>query len=561
MLMKNNLWLRLLVLCGILLIFCGRPRIVRASWFGSDAQLLKINDVVYDEADFRGWWREWREPETAVLDNLDIYIDWQLQVQEARHMELDQNRSYQRKVEIFLKSRSLMLLRQEEIDERMEMPESEQLRAKYNATLQPIIDLEILQIADQKQAEEILQLGRAGAEIKDAAIKVGIADPQVLVREQGRPEIVSDFFKPLFADSVKTGHLQLLEEKNGVWFLIKVVAKKSGSDEDFAEFEDKLRNEFIRKQEPALNQALMTSLREKYQPVVNQELLDKIDNLQKDDPLFKESVLTIAEVEVPVWQVVRLLKSEEKLYRNRQGKLTIPLDQLKKMVIANIETQTMVSLEARNRHYELRPPFQSTYEFYCQRRLIKELERVVIGPRAQVSEAEIEAEYKRMLDQFGQADVVEVAWVQLADERLSKLIAAELKQGRDFFKVMEPYFPQGVDYTKSSEEKLQPEIREIVKTLAPGQVSAPVQKNDETFFVKLFRRFGDQHLSLDEVTGSLQQKLKKEKFAKARAELLATFRANSKIVIGKSRWRKLQRELAAERDSTGQLSLTQGEDK
>ena len=550
-----------MVLCGFLLVFCGRPWAVRAAWFGEEGPLLKINGVVYNEDDFRGWWREWREPETPVPDDMNIYIDWQLQVQEARHMELDENRSYQRKVEIFLKSRSLMMLRQEEIDGRMKMPEPGQLRAQYDATLQPIINLEILQVADKKQAEEILKLCREGSEIKAAAIKAGIAEPQVLVREEGRPEIVSDFFKPLFADSVEVGHLQLLEGRNGAWLLVKVTAKVSGSDEDFAKFEEQLRNQFIRKQEPDLNKRLMTSLRQKYKPVVNQELLDKIDGLEPDDPVLKETVLTIGEVTVPAWQVARLLRDEQKLYRNRQGELTIPLDKLKRTIITNIETQTMVSLEARNRHYELKPPFKSTYEFYCQRRLIKELERTVIGPQVKVTEAEIEAEYNKMAAQFSQADVVEVAWVQLADERLSKLITAELKQGRDFFKVMEPYFPQGVEYAKKSEDKLQPEVREIVKTLAPGQVSAPIQKGEETFFVKLFRRFGDQRSTLEEVSDMLRQKLRKEKFIKLREDLLTTLRDNTKIEIEKSRWRKLRQELVAETASAAQPSRVQGDDK
>ncbi len=552
---------KILGLLALVLFFSGQTMQAQASWFATDGPLLQIDDVSFNEADFKNWWQEWREPESLVPEDMTTFIDWQLQVREARKMELDESRTYKRKVEIFLKSRSLMMLRQEEIGGRMQKPEPGQLRAQYDATLQPIIDLEILQIADRASAEKILTQCQAGIGMKAAAIASGITEPSIMVRKKGRPGNVSDFFKPLFADSVTAGQFKLLPGSGGVWLLVKVVSKTSGSDADFAKHEEDLRRKFFRAQEPGLNRALLDRIRQKYSPVVNEEVLAGIEDLKPGDPDLQKTVMTIAEVKVPAWQVARLLHDEREKYKDRRGRPTLAVAALKKMIIANIETQTMISLEARDRHYELKAPFKSTYDFYCQRRLIKEFEKVVIWPQVKVTPADIEAEYKRIVARFSQADVVEVAWVQLADERLSEFLTAELKQGHDFFKVMEPYFPQGVEYTKTSEDKLRPAIREIVATLAPGQVSAPVHKGENTYFVKLFRRFEDQHSSLVEVSEMLRMQLQEAKFAEVRDNLLATLKKRSKIVVKKSRWHKLRDTLLKDSTVVDSPTPAQGEDK
>ncbi len=561
MLIRMSRMVKILSFLVLFIFVSGQPQKIQASWFATDGPLLQIDDVAFNESDFQNWWHEWREPDSSVPEDMTLFINWQLQVREARKMELDENRTYKRKVEIFLKSRSLMLLRQEEIGARMKKPAPGQLRAQYDATLQPIIDLEILQIADLKDAEKILALCQSGTDMKEAAIAAGIAKPQIMIREKGRPGSVSEFFAPLFTDSVVAGQFKLLQGRGEVWLLVKVVSKTSGSDADFAEHEENLRRKFLRAQEPALNRDLLNRIRQKYSPVLNEEVLAGIDDLKPGDPGLQKTILTIGDVEVPAWQVARLLQEERKMYSNRHGRVTRAVADLKKMIIANIETQTMISLEARDRHYELKPPFKSTYDFYCQRRLIKEFEKVVIWPRVKVTPADIEAEYKRIVAKFSQADVVEVAWVQLADERLSELLTAELKQGHDFFKVMEPYFPQGVEYAKISEDKLRPAIREIVATLAPGQVSAPIHKGENTFFVKLFRRFADQHSSLAEVSEMLRMQLREAKFAEVRNNLLATLKKRSKIVVNKSRWHKLREVLLKDSTVVDSPTPVQGEDK
>ncbi|MBN2808876.1 MAG: peptidyl-prolyl cis-trans isomerase [Deltaproteobacteria bacterium] len=547
-------WLLLLMV-----LLYGLPLETQAFWFGAGEPLLKVNDSAYESSDFRIWWQEWREPESKLPKELTPFIEWVLLVQEARKMELEENREYRRKVEIFLKSRSLMMLKQEEVDNHLKEPAREVLWADYEKLYQPILELKILQVAEPAAAEEILDACVKGAEPKAAALAAGIIEPRFILRKGVRPHSVSEDFKPLFTASPEEGRFHLVAGGGGSFMVIEVVGKQVASDEDYEAQVEGLRKNYFRNLERKLNAALLDKLRQKYKPVIDEEAWAAIETLKAGDAALKKTVITIAELEIPAWQIVRLIENERKMFRDRQGQASMTIDNIKKLVLDNVLAQTLVGLEAHNRHYEKISPFKETYDFYCQRRLIKELENSVLWPQVVVNEADIKAEYERMVDHFSQSDEVEVAWVELADERLSQLITAELNQGRDFFKVMEPYFPQGVEYAREKEDRLRPDLRDIVSRLEPGQVSAPEKKGEKTFFVKLIRRLGGQHLPLTEVSEMLAGRMREERFVKARRELLETLKSRSQIVVKERTWRRLRQELQKEALNADKKSRKEGD--
>jgi len=540
--------LNIFLLLFFTFIFWGLPQVSQAFWFGGSEPLLKINDKAYTSADFSVWWQEWRENESKLPADLTPFIDWLLLVDEARDMELEDNLEYRRKVDIFLKSRSLMLLKQEEVDSKLKEPKREVLWSEYEKLYQPILELKILQVADPEVAEKILKACNEGVKFKLAALDTGLAEPQILSRKGVRPYSVSPDFKALFEAEVENGRLHILEGGNGSSMVVEVVEKKPASDEDYESKVEVLRKKYFKTLEQQLNVALLTRLRQKYKPVVDEEALASIETLTAaDDAALKQTVITIEDLEIPAWQILRLINNERKMFRDRQGQATMTPEKIKKLVLDNVLAQTIVGLEARNRHYETISPFKETYNFYCQRRLIKELEKSVIWPQVKVTPEDVEREYNSMLKHFSQPDEVEVAWVQLADERLSQLLTTELNSGRGFFKVMEPYFPQGVEFSREREDRLRPALREIVSQLAPGQVSAPIKKGENTFFVKLIRRFGDQHLSLAEVSEMLEGRLREEGFAEARQQLLESLKSRAKIAIKERTWRRLRQKLIKEK--------------
>ena len=552
-------FLKIFFLLCLSILFCGVPQEASAFWFSGGEPLLKINDVAYTSSDFRVWWREWREPGSKLPKDMTPFVEWMLLVQEARNMELGDNREYRRKVDIFLKSRSLMMLKHEEVDSHLKEPEKEVLWSDYEKEYLPIFEVKILQLADQAVAEKIFKACVDGADFKEAALASGLSEPRFLSRKGVRPRSVSEAFKPLFEPGVEKGRFFLVVGATGSWMVVEVVDKQEASDEDFAGKKEGLQKKYFRSLERRLNTALIESLRQKYKTVIDDEALARIDTLAAGDDALQDTVITIGDLSVPAWQVLRLIENERKMFRGRQGQEIMPIEKIKKLVFDNILAQTLVSLEARNRHYEKKPPFKATYEFYCQRRLIKELEKAVIWSQVKVTKADLEHEYESMAEHFQQADEVEVVWIQLADDRLSQLLTKELNQGRDFFKVMEPYFPQGVEYAKEKEDRLQPVLREIVSGLEPGQVSAPVKSGEDTFFVKLIRRIGNQSLSFDEVAEMLHTRLMEEGFSASRKELLETLKSRSQIVVKERTWRKLRNELLKEAASVDKSSRSKGD--
>ncbi len=89
----------------------------------SQAVLARINGRAYTAQDFRDWWHHFREEEMPFPPTPDPFVDWHLLVQEAQRMELTNSPSFQRKVQVFLRARSLMLLKHDEVDSRIRLDE------------------------------------------------------------------------------------------------------------------------------------------------------------------------------------------------------------------------------------------------------------------------------------------------------------------------------------------------------------------------------------------------------------------------------------------------------
>ena len=82
--------------------------------WGNPELLVELNDTSMNKQDFLDWWEIWKEADTPLPETPDDFIDWMLLFQEAENMQFYDQSAYIRKVSVFLRSRSLMLLKQEE---------------------------------------------------------------------------------------------------------------------------------------------------------------------------------------------------------------------------------------------------------------------------------------------------------------------------------------------------------------------------------------------------------------------------------------------------------------
>ncbi|MCF6188719.1 MAG: hypothetical protein L3J49_14745, partial [Desulfobulbaceae bacterium] len=93
---------------------------VHAGWlpWGNSA-LVTIDGREYSGDDFRVWWENLREKDMVLPETPDPFVDWVLMFREAERMQLYQDPDYRKKVLTFLKARTLMLLKAEEVDSRI----------------------------------------------------------------------------------------------------------------------------------------------------------------------------------------------------------------------------------------------------------------------------------------------------------------------------------------------------------------------------------------------------------------------------------------------------------
>lgn len=127
-----------------------------AAWFWDSNILATINGREYSVEDYKSWWQQWREPGMEIPDTPDSFVNFHLKVQEAETMELQTRPAYQRKVSVFRKVRSLMLLREEEILAKVGEPTEAELRELYEQRYLPRFTLLAARFDTQEQAQTFI---------------------------------------------------------------------------------------------------------------------------------------------------------------------------------------------------------------------------------------------------------------------------------------------------------------------------------------------------------------------------------------------------------------------
>ncbi|MBN2332183.1 MAG: peptidyl-prolyl cis-trans isomerase [Deltaproteobacteria bacterium] len=542
--MLKRRWCSLLFLLLASLCLAGffSPAESMAFSFGSPDTLAIINGTTYTTQDYLDWWREWREPGMTAAADPDDFIDWLLMAEEARQMRLFEKPRYLHKINIFLKSRSLMLLKQEEVDGRIVPPGNDRLRQEYDQRYQPIISLTLASLPDATAAAKVKELGTTDMTISEAITAAGFSGVPIRKQSHVRPLAVDESFKVLFADSGNRQQLFLLPQAAGC-LLARVENITAGSDDDFARLKETIRTQLIKDQQQQLNTDLLARLRHKYQPVIDQE---KLAALEPGSGQPADVVIKIGNLTITGDQVAALLTKEQRMRQGRTGTNTVNLESLKQQVVNNILAQTLVSLEALEHHYEEHPPFKQTFAFYCRHRLIKELEQEVIHPRATVAEVMVADAYARNRHQYLQPPLVEVAWVQTANPSLCELLDRQLGSGKDFFTVMTPYFPEATRSRTIPETKLPAEIRELVAGLQSGQTATHSTAGQEKIYVKLLQRHAPEPLPLVEVAEEIRTRLQEERFKSEKKHLAEQLRQRSTITVKEKTWKKLRKQLMEE---------------
>lgn len=532
------------VLSLVLLAVCLSASAGLAFWGDSD-YLVEINDTRLTEEDYRHWWSEWQDPGMAVHESLDDYIDFMLLAQEAKDMQLTENPSYKQKLLVFLKVRALMQLKSEEIDAKKQIPGRDELWTEYVKDYTPVLNLQMIAVQDEEQANVIQGFREAGVPFEKLAASAGLKTVAEQLQSTGPmrytriPEELRGSVLELqagqIAGPVPFGH---------AWYFIKVLDRQEGTEEDFESVKQALIRKSLKRQEYQLTQELLERLMKQYEVVIDRELIAAIgpDGPPAGDE--EKIAISIDTFNIPASFVYASIQKTQET-RGHAKRQAEAFAESKQRIVDDILVQTLTEKDSLARHYEQVPPLKYIFDFYSQYRLVKEFEETVVRPEVKVSEQDIANFYQENAAEFSQEGMIEYASVTTNESELAKKISQQLKQGKDFFTIMEPISPAGVKIEKQPLGQLPAEIQAAVKSLASGQI-ATVNEGDNTHFIKVVRSAETQMVPLEAVSEMIQKTLEKRRFDEIRAGYIGQLRERSTIKQNKSAWKALRKQLQEE---------------
>ncbi|PKN23059.1 MAG: hypothetical protein CVU68_02395 [Deltaproteobacteria bacterium HGW-Deltaproteobacteria-3] len=509
-----------IVACVFLLSYAGlaQERAV-AAWFWEETNLATVNGTEYSAQDFKNWWWNWREEATPLPESPEEFIEWQLLVQEATRMQLFLEPTYRSKVGTFLKVRSLMLLQEEEVNGKVSVSDGE-VRNFYREEYIPNGILSVEEFIALKPEE-------GGATYHEEKV---FRIPQL----QGE-------WRALLQDA-KVGEItQPVTMDKGV-VVLKIEERHGEDPQDLEQLKGIILKKLQTRKADELTARLVDILGKKYNMQVDEEVLAQIDLSPPTEELASKLVISSKQGDVTAANFWGSLQSE-KNFREKNKFPPEEVDVLKKRVLASMIAQTVVSWEAADRHYEEKEPFKWVYRFYCDHRLNKEIEKRLVEPKVKVDEPELEQFYRENSERFSHPEMVDFMLLEGEAHTISAMWQ-KISTGHDFFEVAAEHVPGGPSLQQMPVSQLGPELKEIVSSLRPGEVSLPFAFKDGSALVRLVKYREKVPVSFLQVKEQIRQELSRLKYQQVREELLRRLKEGSEISINPKVWKKLRKELA-----------------
>ncbi len=514
------------------------------AWPWGAKVLVSINGHDYTAEDFKHWWASYKDKDSTFPNTPDSFINWQLLVNEAESMELYREPSYREKVFTFLKVRALMILKNEEVDHKIDVTDKT-LKEIYRKDYCPRRLIEIFYFRkedDAKKAVQDLSEGKLTLEelAKRAqgkeARELGISYQKKWIRPKNLPKEWN-----LSVSSMEPGQMSNVISWHGFFVVLSLKDKKGPDEKDFQKVKGGIKRKIWDAEQARLTAELIKRLKNKYHVKVDRELYAKLDLNDTPKELLDKTLISTDRWNVSgrdfLSQVEKELKFRRKFHFKKED-----IEKVKNRVLQGIISQTLISIEALERHYEEKPPFKWVYRFYCGHRLIRELEKRLFEPKAMVSDREIEKYYNEHIKDFTRPETVSIAVLE-DDQKLADKIWADITRGEDFFTVVKKYYSREVPVKKVPFNHLDKNLKGIVQKLAKGEVSPPTEINGRAVLVKLLERTQALPIPLRQVRQRIARKLESQKFQELKSEYEKKLRDRSEIKVNYEVWNELEREL------------------
>jgi hypothetical protein len=534
--------------CLFLLLAAADP--VRGGWLSWNGDILvTIDGSEYTAEDYHAWWKNWREPGMDPPETPGPFIDWMLLLREAEKMRLYEDPGYRRKVLTFLKARTLMLLKAEEVDSKIEITDDE-LWQRYRENYVPLYQLNILFFDSRENADAFLE------EIDDRKLADGELK-DLVSREKGLLQIETGWHRKVSVDpgwhdiisGLREGYLSSpVDSRQGV-VVLRLQDKKDGDREDFATVRKEIENKLWKERSDQLTRELLKNLREKYNVSINRERISKLDINAPPESFSGEPVVTTSHGTISEQEFMAQLRRTMK-YWHPEDSGEEAAEHFKMQVINGIIDQTLTSWEGLARGYEKEPPFEDVYVFYCQHRMIRALEEKIFKPQVKVTPEDVRAHYEAHIERYSRPETVRLVHVEGSHDDMSALWTA-VAMGGDLRAVAMERFERTPAIREVPLSHLDPEVRGVVEKLTREELSPVFPVNGHAGLVQLIDRTPAQPQPFATVSGRIHEQLHEERLNKVREEYLQRLRAGSSIEVNEEVWRQINKEMEqADADET-----------
>jgi len=527
------------------LIIMTPAHILSAGWSQSDT-LVSIDGDTYTPEDYENWWANWREEGMKVDETPDPFIDWTLLYREAEKMRLFDNPEYQRKIMVFLKFRSLMMLKHDEVDSKINITEDKRW-TRYKKEYSPLWKVNFIFFKDKDNA------AAASAKIADGTITV--EELHNLKPEEGgafsvsskslRPGNTHPEWQEIILNLKKNSFSEAIPWQDGyvILHLLDVI------DEDRHDFEklgETIRRELWKEEERKYTAQLLDKLMKKYKVDVDRARIKEIDSNAPDDQFSNKPLVKTSFGDVSEKDFIAMLRKYGKFRQDSGFKDDEKFD-IKERSLNDMISQTLTTHEALERHYEKEEPFKNTFTFYSRHRMVKMFEEKVIQPEVIVSDDDIQQYYKEHPEEFTTSETVKLVIIKGDEDELQKVWSAVIT-GADFMVFASQQAQHGSPVVEMKVDQMDTVVRETVQRLSKGEVSQVVPIKGQFALLKLLEKYPAQIISLDHARINLKVKLQEKKFNETRAAFVKRIRNASEIHVDKKTWQKLRKELVENDD-------------
>ncbi|MDW7772480.1 MAG: peptidyl-prolyl cis-trans isomerase [Desulfobulbaceae bacterium] len=508
----------------------------------SDNTLVTIDDKKYNAGDFRSWWSNWQEPGMSFPESPDSFIDWMLLVNEAEKMRLYEDPGYRKKVLTFLKARTLMLLKAEEVDSRISLSDNE-LWERYQEIYAPLYQLNILFFNSREDARSLLDEIGPGpiSDEQTAELAEGETGPEKVETEWYRKVSVDPGWHDIIED-LKQGELSdPVDWKKGV-VILRLQELKKGERDDFAAVRREIRDTLRKERANLLTMELLRDLREKYNVRVDSERLEELDISAADNNFSDQPIVTTDHGTISEKDFMMQVRRMQKFRRESGFGKKDDAYRYKEQVLNGIIDQTLTSWESLARGYEKQSPFKEIYEFYCQNRMIKALENRLFFSQAEVTPEEVNAYYEEHIEDFSRPEIVRMVSIEGHREMINSLWT-QVAMGSDLRSSALERFDLNLPVRDMPVDHLSQEMQAVVNKLTKGEVSPVFDINGHASLVQLVERIPAQPSPLAKVGHQIRDQLFTERLDRIRSEYVDRLRAGSSITVNDGVWKQLKKEM------------------